>query len=123
MIRGKVIMMDILIQSGTNEIMYDVVDFIDTHYDEPINLNLLSEQFYISTYYLSRTFKKVIGCSLNEYLNEVRIDAAKEYLANSDHSITRISELCGYDSLTHFGRMFKRKSGKSPREFKGSIAV
>ena len=110
-------------QSCTQDIIYEVVDYIDANYNENINLSELSSRFYISTYYLSRTFKKVVGCTFNEYLNEVRILAAKDYLESSNYSVSRISELCGYESLTHFGRMFKRLTESSPRQYKMTMLV
>jgi len=110
--------MSVITQSCTQDIIYEVVDFIDANYEGNISLGALSSRFYISTCYLSRSFKKVVGCTLNEYLNEVRILAAKEYLESSDYTVSKISELCGYESLTHFDRMFKRLTESSPRQYK-----
>lgn len=106
----------------TSDLVYEIVDYIDEHYDEVINLRILSDTFFISTCYLSRVFKKVTGSTFSEYLNEVRILRAKEYLESSQYSITYISQICGYDSLTHFDKIFKKQTNQSPREYKLTVA-
>lgn len=102
----------------THRRMSEIAVYINEHYHEPLSLNSLSTTFYISPYYLSRTFKKATGFSLNEYINQVRILEAEKMLLDYQGSITAIAEHVGFESITHFGRMFKKLTGYSPSQYK-----
>ncbi len=104
--------------SPTHEKISDVVKFINANYMKEISLKILSRNFYISSYYLSRTFKDVTGFSFIEYLNNIRIREAQNLLRKSDFNITQISEKVGFESTTHFGRVFKTITGQSPLKFR-----
>ncbi|WP_343044588.1 helix-turn-helix domain-containing protein [Saccharibacillus qingshengii] len=53
-----------------------------------------------------------------EYVNLTRIREAQRLLRETRHSVTLVSELAGFDNFSHFGKMFKRLSGVSPREYR-----
>lgn len=101
-----------------HEKIHKIVRYICDNYATKITLTELSEQFYISQFYLSRMFKEVTGLTLIEYLNTVRIKEAQSLLQETDHSITEIAGLVGYDNQTYFGRMFKRNTGMTPRDYR-----
>lgn len=96
----------------------EVVRHINRHYAEPLELGELAAKFYISRSHLSRTFKEVTGFGFAEYVNIARIKEARRLLRESAHSVTTVSELTGFDNFSHFGKMFKRLSGLSPREYR-----
>lgn len=100
--------------------VHSMVTYINEHYAEPISLETLSKKFYLSSYYICRIFKEVTGFSFNEYLNQVRILEAKKYLQRDDLTITDISFLVGFGSITHFGRVFKKVTHMSPGQYKKS---
>lgn len=58
------------------------------------------------------------GLTFTEYLNYIRVKEAKELLCKSAESITQISEKVGYESITHFGRVFKKLTGVSPLKYR-----
>jgi AraC-like DNA-binding protein len=95
-----------------------IVKYININYMHHISLELISSQFFISPSYLSRTFGKVTGFSFSEYLNIVRIKEAQKLLRETSFNVTRISELTGYESSTHFGRIFKHITGCSPLRYR-----
>ena len=95
-----------------------IIGYINNYYFEDITLDFLSEKFYISPFYLSRTFKKVCGISFVDYLNNVRIKEAKKLLINTKMSITEISSAVGYKNNTHFGRVFKNITALSPLTYR-----
>lgn len=106
-----------------NRYISQVVLYINQHYMEQITVNMLAEKFYISSSHLSRTFKKVTGHTLVQYLNITRIRAAKRLLRQTSLSIMEISEQVGYNSITHFGRLFKHATGTTPTEFRNISQV
>ncbi|MDA3808997.1 MAG: AraC family transcriptional regulator, partial [Spirochaetaceae bacterium] len=101
-----------------NSKMMKIAEFINDHYQEELTLNTLSDQFYISSSYLSRSFHKETGFSLIEYINNIRILKVKEQLISTNDSISTISERCGFGSVTNFGRIFKSITEMSPREYR-----
>jgi YesN/AraC family two-component response regulator len=102
------------VESSLHRKVSEIADYIQTHYTEPLTLSHLSKAFYISTYYLSRVFKEIIGLSFVEYLNRTRIKEAQRLLGRSGMKIISISDQVGFDSATHFGRVFKQITGLSP---------
>lgn len=96
----------------------EIIAYINQNYMYDIGLDLVAENFFISTAHLSRTFKKVTGFSFVEYLNNLRIKEAQKLLAETRLNVSEIGEKVGYQSTTHFGRMFKAFTGSSPREYK-----
>lgn len=92
----------------------DVVRYINKNYYKDLNLQFLSDKFYISPYYLSRVFKEVTGFTFIEYLNSVRIKEAIKLLQDSKLKVNIIVEKVGFGSVTHFGRVFKELTGHAP---------
>ena len=101
--------------SPIHERMSHIVRFINEHYIQDLNLHYLSEQFYISPFYLSRAFKEATGFTFIEYLNSVRIKEAKKLLESSSLKVNKIAERVGFGSITHFrGRVFRKITGHAP---------
>ncbi|MNB79444.1 Melibiose operon regulatory protein [compost metagenome] len=96
----------------------EIVRHINQHYGETLQLDGIAEAFYISKSHLSRIFKKITGFGYTEYVNLIRVREAERLLRDTDWSITLVSEDCGFDSLTHFGKVFKQISGVPPREYR-----
>jgi AraC-like DNA-binding protein len=96
----------------------DIVRYINSHYDKPISLPQLSQQFYISAFYLSRTFKEVTGFTFSDYLNLTRIKEAQLLLRETKHPITEIAEKAGFNNFSHFGKIFKKIAHMSPRAYR-----
>lgn len=86
----------------------DIVKFIHAHFDHKITLEDLSESFFISPYYLSRTFKEITGFTIISYVNLTRIREAQRLLRDTNIRIIDIAEMTGFESLTHFNRTFKK---------------
>lgn len=96
----------------------NIQEYISSHYTQQLTLSQIAAQFYISPHYLSRLFKKTTGLSLTEYINSVRLVAAKNLLENSNHKIANIGEEVGFTTTTHFSRVFKEGTGLSPQQYR-----
>ncbi|MBP3360727.1 MAG: helix-turn-helix domain-containing protein [Clostridia bacterium] len=95
-----------------------VIRYINEHYREKLSLTRLSEIFYVSPSYLSRSFKKDIGISLVEYINSVRIQKAITMLVSSNCSVVQVAKRCGFTSTQNFNRVFKQITGSPPSFYK-----
>lgn len=91
-------------------------NYIDTHYEVNINLDLLSHIQCVSKYHLLRLFKKYYGQTPRQYLIDKRIEKAKEQLKNG-MSVTGTCFAVGFESVSSFSTLFKTKTGKTPTEF------
>lgn len=105
-------------KTSVDKKIYDVVSYIGNNYMHDITLPLLSDQFHVSKSHLSRTFKKVTGLTIVEYLNAVRIGHAQKLLRNTSISISKICFDTGFNNISHFNRTFKKVTGYSPTEFR-----
>ncbi|WP_214630220.1 AraC family transcriptional regulator [Paenibacillus agaridevorans] len=92
----------------------EIVRHINDRYQEELSLSLMADQFYISPYYLSRSFKEATGFAFVEYVNSVRIKEAKKLLELSSLKVNAIARKVGFGSVTHFGRVFKEVTGHAP---------
>ena len=104
--------------NSSHKIISEITGYINTHCNENITLESLSEKYYISPCYLSRTFKKITGLTFVEYLSNIRIKEAQRLLQKTDLTIAQISEAVGYNSSTHFGRIFKKFTGVAPLTYR-----
>jgi two-component system response regulator YesN len=105
-------------QGKGGERIHEICEFLKQHYGKNISLNDLAEQFYVSAPYLSRRFKEKTGLTLMEYLEDIRMDKAQEYLVNSEAQIADISEQVGYFEPAYFAKVFKKKYSLSPSEYR-----
>lgn len=98
-----------------------LVEFIDDNYlDSELDRGRLADTIGVSEGYLSSAFKKMTGFTIPAYINSLRIEKAKELLRATDKTITDIVYYCGFDSLRHFNRQFKKETGSSPSEYRSS---
>lgn len=97
-----------------------VKHFIDRNYHDPITLDQLAEISHMNKYYLAHSFKKSIGVSPIEYLNEIRIRKSMHLLESTDHPIAFIASLTGFSSPSYFSQAFKRIMKFSPQEYRKS---
>lgn len=95
-----------------------VAQYVETHYAEDISLDLLAERQNITGGYLSTYFKEKTGINFVDYMNEFRIQKAKDLLLQTDMKIQDIAGQTGYATMSSFNRMFKRYTGVTPSEYR-----
>lgn len=99
--------------SAKNSVMPLIKDYVDKHFQEPINLSTISQRFGIGEKYLGKIFKKYTGENFTGYVNQCRINMAVKMLSETNLSVREISEVCGYGDYPYFARVFKRMTGVS----------
>jgi len=102
------------------ELEQQLLLYIDSHYTENLSLELLARQFGVSPFRVSRIFSAKLHTSFPLYVNSRRLEYAKDLLANTTLSVTRIALDTGFGSSRTFFREFKRSHGISPGEFRRS---
>jgi len=93
-------------------------DFIQNHQSEDISLGDVARSVNTSTFYFCKMFKKATGLNFTDYLSRVRIEKAKNLLLNQNLRISEIAFEVGFQSLTHFNRVFKKIVGQSPTQYR-----
>jgi len=103
---------------SSQDIIVNVKEYLDIHYADPITLDFLSDIFFINSSYLSTLFKEKTGMKYVDYLNGLRIDAAKTLLQTTDRRAAAISRLVGYDNEKYFYRVFKKFTDLTPEQYR-----
>ena len=103
-------------QSG--ELIIRMQQFIQEHYAQSLSLKVLSETFYVCPAYLSRLFKRKTGTNFVDYLTQLRMEKAKEFLKNKELLIYDVAALVGYENPRYFSRLFKETTGHTPQEYR-----
>ena len=95
-----------------------VLQYIHTHYAEPLTVDQIAAETLLSKYYLCHLFRTHTGITVMQYLNEQRLSFARVLLSDSDQPIAEIAQNCGFGSSSHFCTAFRTREGISPREFR-----
>ena len=95
-----------------------VQNYISTHYQDELRLPELAGIAGMSPSAFSRFFKLHTGRNLSEYIIDLRLGYASRQLVDTAKSVSEISFACGFNNLSNFNRIFKKKKGCSPTEFR-----
>ena len=98
------------------EQIIDAKVYIDKHFSEHINLDKIANKALISKFHFIRLFRKYYGRTPNQYLQQVRIEKAKNLLQKGN-SMDEVCNAIGFASKTSFIALFKKKTGKTPMVF------
>ncbi|MDE7133165.1 MAG: AraC family transcriptional regulator [Lachnospiraceae bacterium] len=99
-----------------------VLTYIKDNYQDKIYIADLAKQVNLNEQYFCRLFKKAIGRSPMEYINEYRIMQTRRLLEESDLSVTEICLECGYNNLGNFLREFRKYTGTTPAQYRKAHA-
>ena len=87
-----------------------------------LSLDSVSSLLHLNASYLSSIFKRYTGINFIDYITNLRISAAKEYLGDPFKSVSEIAAMVGYDSSSYFCRAFKKNTGFTPTEYRKHFA-
>ena len=96
----------------------NAINYLENHYQEPLNLADLAKCAGLSSFHFSRVFKKHMGISPYQYLISYRINNAKKLLHNTNLSVQEIAFAIGFNSVPHFIQIFKKYTNLSPKKFR-----
>ncbi len=100
----------------------DVANYIQHHLSEPITVENIAKELYLSRPYLSRKFIEETGESLTDFILKEKTEEAKRLLRYSDKSLTAISDYLGFSSPGHFSRVFRKYAACPPSEYRDRYA-
>ena len=101
----------------SDTVFREIIAYLDNNYRQRISLEMLSEKFHLSKSRLSLKLNLYLGMSWVTYVNTLRIQDAQRMLETSHNNISEVAASVGFDSLTHFERVFKTIQGVTPREY------
>lgn len=108
-------------EESVKVIIRKAVEYIRNNYRETITLNDIAEYTYVSSCYLSRLFTKEMGKSFVDFLSEIRIEKAKEFLRKDNYKAYEVAEMVGIKDAHYFSKLFKKYTGITPSEYKDGV--
>lgn len=96
-------------------------EYIQQHQADDLSLGQVARAVNTSTFYFCKMFKRYTGINFTDYLSRVRIEKSKNLLLNPNLRVSEIAFEVGFQSLTHFNRVFKKILGQSPTEYRAQL--
>ena len=100
------------------DIVAAVKRYVREHISEDIYIADIAGQVYLNEQYLMRTFKKITGISILEFITDERVRLAKELLVSTDHPVKQVADNVGYGNYSYFTKLFKRNTGLTPQAYR-----
>lgn len=104
--------------SGSNFYIRKMKDYVKNHYFQKVDMKVVANDMGLTTSYMSTLFKKCTGQTYKEYLIHYRLEKGKELLLKTTMHVAEISQLVGYDNEHYFSKIFKKKMGVTPTEYR-----
>ncbi len=98
--------------------IFAVQGYIDQNFRDNINITEIAERFYMSSYYLSHAFHKLVGMSPRQYLTHVRLEHAKTLLNETPMSVQEVAQNSGFPDVNAFIRSFRQIMGLTPGQYR-----
>lgn len=105
-------------RSGMPSQIEQIFNYIKENYNRDISIDMIAEHVNLSYSYVRKIFKDETGKNMIDYINDLRIEKAKELLGETGFTIAEIAEMIGYPNTQGFLRNFKKKSGITPTEYR-----
>ncbi len=107
------------IKNSKDERINSIINYIQENY-LTVTLDDLSSQFYLSKPYLSKYIKEKSGMTFGENVKRIRLNKASTLLRNGNMKVEKVAEAAGYQNVEHFNRLFKKKYGMTPVQYRTS---
>lgn len=103
---------------GEAPVIQKAREYIESHQQDELSVEDVAKVVNMSVFYFCRVFKKATGLTFTAYLAEVRVGKAKNLLLNPHTRISEVAFQAGFQSLTHFNRVFRKLTGQSPTTYR-----
>lgn len=101
--------------------MAEIVKYIQQHYQSEISLQEVAGRFFVSREYISRKFKQEFGINFTDYIANYRIDKSKQLMLNPHLKLSQVAEMVGFHDVKYFSKVFKKKEGLTPKEYRDKL--
>ncbi len=103
-------------------VLRPAIKYLEENISSPeLTNSVIAQNGGISEVYFTKLFRQNLGISPKQYIQQVRINKAKEMLVSENLSVSEVSDACGYASLYHFCRAFRQKTGYTPGEYRNEF--
>ncbi len=103
-----------------NKMISQAIEYLNTHFSEPVTVEELSQYVGFSKYYFCRSFKQVTGKTVVDYINLLRCQNAKRLITSGQYNVSESARISGFNNLSYFSRTYIKHMGKSPSNEKTS---
>ncbi|KQX62669.1 response regulator [Paenibacillus sp. Root444D2] len=110
------------VEGPTPQYIHAVKKYIETHYMEDLCLKTVSDTVFLNPWYFSTQFKKYMNITFSEYLNQVRVRMAKQFLRQRDLKVYQVAEMVGFQDAAYFSTVFKNVENMSPKDFQKTVS-
>ncbi len=110
--------LDVLYYESNDKNVSTIIRFIDEHMGERITLSMISDHVHLSREYIAFLFKRELGKTVIEYINERKMLIAKDMIQNGSMLLSEIADRLGYENYGYFSRCFKKHFNTSPKSFR-----
>lgn len=117
-LRQKDIRVSVTPFNNVSQECVSIKEYIDSHFKDPITLDILAQEAHQNKYYIAHTFKEAFGISPIKYLMERRVEESKYLLEETDLTIGQIASSISFSSASHYSQAFRRSTGLSPNEYR-----
>ncbi|MEO3947157.1 response regulator [Gorillibacterium sp. CAU 1737] len=101
-----------------HHLIHNVARYIQEHVQDNVTVKQLAGQFHLNASYLSVLFKKEMGVTISDFVQETRIGKAKELLRDPNIKVYEVAEQVGFQTAAYFTYLFKKVTGSTPQEFR-----
>lgn len=101
-----------------SDIIVRIKEYIHNNYSNELSIQILADYVFFSVNYLCKVFKDETGLTIKQYINDVRMDKAKELLKDPSNKVADVALKIGYDKIHGFLKMFKEYTGMTPSEYR-----
>lgn len=98
-----------------------VAKYLEQNISENLTVGQIAKQFSLSESALKKMFSSDLNCGVTDFFNNMKIERAKQYVRENEKNFTQISEELGFSSIHYFSRLFKKKTGMTPTEYRSSV--
>lgn len=100
-----------------------VDQYLENSFSKDVSLNDIADALGINRFSLCRRYSDMQGITIMEQLKRIRLAKAKRYLTSTGFRINEISKMCGFESPSYFGKIFKEETGLTPKEYRGRRSI
>jgi AraC-like DNA-binding protein/ligand-binding sensor protein len=111
----------LLSYQGNSQLVLQVLRLLAKDENHQLTLASVAEKLHVNTSYLSGHFKRETGMGFSEFVNEQKISKSKELLEKTNLRLLEIADLCGFEDQSYFTKVFSKRVGMSPREYRNVI--
>ncbi|MCI6272940.1 MAG: AraC family transcriptional regulator [Erysipelotrichaceae bacterium] len=108
-------------QTKYRQIVKNLIEYINNNIDNNLQVNNLAKVFGMNRSYISKAFIDDTGINIQSYIQNLRLEKAKDLLLNTEYTIKEISDKLNFSSQSHFQSLFKKQYNLTPTQFKNNI--